>query len=87
VETRQQFISRMIWMVKEIDSSNLNSLDSLSMLDYELKKRDNELMKQMRDLIINFIDRYKVKPHNAELFRKLSVKTEIRFNQIIRKLE
>ena len=56
------------------------------MLDYELKKRDKELMKQMRDLIINFIDRYKVKPHNAELFRKLSVKTEIRFNELIKNL-
>lgn len=87
MEERKEFISRMLWMVKEIDSSKLNSLESLSMLDYELKKRDKELMKQMRDLIINFIDVYKVQSHNAELFRKLSAKTEIRFNELIRELK
>tara|TARA_Y100001938_G_scaffold149209_1_gene235279 strand:- start:568 stop:843 length:276 start_codon:yes stop_codon:yes gene_type:complete len=91
VETRQQFISRMIWMVREVDSSKFNSLDSLPMLEFELKMRDAQVLKQIRDLIVDFLDMQSREVGRSDYFKKISkdisLKTETEFNKIIRKLE
>jgi len=91
METRQQFISRMIWMVREVNSSNFSSLDSLPMLEFELKMRDAQVLKQIRDLIVDFLDMQSREMGRSDYFKKIakdmSVKTELEFNRIIRKLE
>lgn len=38
METRQQFISRMMWMVSEIRTSGHDDSNILSMLDFQLKQ-------------------------------------------------
>ena len=57
-------------MAIEIDKSKFNTLESLPMLEFELRKRDVRLMKELKDLIINFIDTYPVKAHNKNLIKK-----------------
>ena len=87
MEGRKEFINRMIWMAIEIDKSKFNTLESLPMLEFELRKRDVRLMKELKDLIINFIDTYPVKAHNKNLIKKVSIKTECRFDELINRLE
>jgi hypothetical protein len=91
METRQQFISRMIWMVREVNSSKFNSLDSLPMLEFELKMRDAQVLKQVRDLIVNFLELQSREVGRSDYFKRISkdisIKTELEFNRIIRKLE
>tara|TARA_R110002012_G_scaffold3623_1_gene17017 strand:+ start:1058 stop:1321 length:264 start_codon:yes stop_codon:yes gene_type:complete len=84
VESRKEFISRMMWMLQEVDKSNFKTLDALSMIEYELKHRDSKLIKDFKDSIINFIDVYHVNTHNKGLIRKLSRDVEIRFNELIK---
>ena len=91
METRQQFISRMIWMVREVNSSKFNSRDSLPMLEFELKMRDAQVLKQIRDLIVGFLDMQSREVGRSDYFKKISkdisLKTETEINKIIRKLE
>ena len=96
-ETRKQFISRMTWMINEIDESKFSSLNALSMMEYELKKRDVELIKHVRDLIVNFIHLHGDGGARSELKRfgnvykqnakRISVKTELRFNELIKEID
>ena len=78
-------------MVREINSSKFNSLDSLPMLEFELKMRDAKLLKEVRDLVVNFLHLQSREVGKSDYFKKISsdmsVKTEIEFNKIIRKLE
>jgi len=74
-----------MWMLHEVDKSKFKTLDTLSMIEYELKRRDSELIKNFKSSIINFIDVYHVKTHNKGLIRKLSKDVEIRFNELIKK--
>lgn len=85
MESRKEFISRLMWMLHEVDKSKFKTLDTLSMIEYELKRRDSELIKNFKSSIINFIDVYHVKTHNKGLIRKLSKDVEIRFNELIKK--
>ena len=87
MEGRKEFINRMIWMAIEIDKSKFNTLESLPMLEFELRKRDIRLMKELKDLIINFIDTYPVKAYNKNLIKKVSTKTECRFDELINRVE
>tara|TARA_Y100000361_G_scaffold135457_1_gene135360 strand:+ start:333 stop:596 length:264 start_codon:yes stop_codon:yes gene_type:complete len=87
MEGRKEFINRMMWMVREVESSKFNTLESLPMLEFELRKRDVRLMKELKDLIINFIDTYPAKPHNKNLIQKISTKTECRFDELINRIE
>ena len=81
----------MLWMVSEIDSSKFNTLESLSMLDYELKKRDKELMKKFGDFVINFIHLEGYSVGRREDYKNhaktISLKTEIRIRELIEKLK
>tara|TARA_Y100001937_G_scaffold113344_1_gene161915 strand:+ start:1624 stop:1860 length:237 start_codon:yes stop_codon:yes gene_type:complete len=78
-------------MVREVDSSKFNSLDSLPMLEFELKMRDAQVLKQIRDLIVDFLDMQSREVGRSDYFKKISkdisLKTETEFNKIIRKLE
>ena len=85
MESRKEFISRLMWMLHEIDKSNFKGLNALSMIEYQLKRRDAELMKNFKSSIVNFIDVYHVNTHNKGLIRKLSKDVEIRFNELIKK--
>jgi len=38
METRQQFISRMIWLIAEVKKSNHDDSNILSLLEFELKQ-------------------------------------------------
>ncbi len=87
IETRKEFISRLMWMLHEVDKSNFKTLDALSMIEYELKRRDSELMKDFKMSIVNFIDVYHVNTHNKGLIRKISKDVEIRFNDLIKNKE
>ena len=88
-ETREEFISRMLWMVQKIDSSNFKSLDILTMLDYQLKQREVECMKRNRDLIVNFIyTSLKGRTSNSisrHITSMISAKVETEFNNLINK--
>lgn len=77
----------MIWMVNEIDKSKFSTLESLPMLEFELRKRDVRLMKELKDLIVNFIDLYPAKSQNKPLIKKMSIKIECRFDELINKIE
>ena len=85
MESRKEFISRLMWMLHEVDKSNFKTLNALSMIEYQLKRRDAELMKNFKSSIVNFIDVYHVNTHNKGLIRKLSKDVEIRFNELIKK--
>ena len=85
MESRKEFISRLMWMLNEVDNSNFKTLNVLSMIEYQLKRRDAELMKNFKSSIVNFIDVYHVNTHNKGLIRKLSKDVEIRFNELIKK--
>ena len=88
-ETREEFISRMLWMVQKIDSSNFKGLDILTMLDYQLKQREIECMKRNRDLIVNFIyTSLKGRTSNSisrQITSMISAKVETEFNNLISK--
>lgn len=90
METRQQFISRMIWMVREIESSKFSSIESLPMLEFELKARDKELMKDFGNFIIKFIhlEGYSVgrKEDYKNHAKTISLKTEVAVEELIKKL-
>lgn len=85
MESRKEFISRLMWMLNEVNKSDFKTLNALSMIEYQLKRRDAELMKKFKTSIVNFIDVYHVNTHNKGLIRKLSKDVEIRFNELIKK--
>ena len=88
-ETREEFISRMLWMVQKIDESDFKSLDILNMLNYQLKQREIECIKRNRDLIVNFISTSLKGRSNTIISRQItsmiSAKVETEFNNLIRK--
>jgi hypothetical protein len=88
MESRKEFINRMMWMVREIESSKFNTLESLPMLELELKMRDVKLIKNIKSIISNFIslDNRKSK-YFKKTMKDTSIKLEIKINDIIRKLE
>ena len=91
METRQQFISRMIWMAREIESSKFSSLDSLPMIELELKMRDVKLIKNIKGIIADFLHLESLDNNKSKYFKKnmkdMSIKVDIKFNDIIKKLE
>lgn len=45
IETRQQFINRMFWMVTEVNKSTKgNVYDIASMMEFQLQQRESELL-------------------------------------------
>ena len=88
MEGRQEFISRMFWLVREVDSSKFSSLDSLPMLEFELKMRDEKILKFVKDLVINSIDVSALGTDKTLYYkrvaREISSKTELKFEEIIR---
>ncbi len=86
-ETRHDFISRIAWMIKEIDESKFKSLDVLSMIDYQLKQREVDLMKKHRDIMLSLIDRSlsDLSIYNRQTKSKISTKVEVEFNKLIEK--
>ncbi len=86
-ESREEFISRIIWMVQKIESSNFKSLDILSMIDFQLKQREVDLIKKYRDLSVSIIESSSLGEHinNKHITRKVSTKVEVEFNKLINK--
>ena len=86
-ETRHDFISRIAWMIKEIDESKFKSLDVLSMIDYQLKQREVDLMKKDRDIMLSLIDRSlnDLSIYTRQTKSKISTKVEVEFNKLIEK--
>ena len=85
IETRKEFISRVLWMIKEIDKSKFKSLDILSMIDFQLKQREVDLMKKDRDIMIGLIDKSlnNLSIYNRQTKTKISTKVEVEFNKLI----
>tara|TARA_Y100000114_G_scaffold153165_1_gene172644 strand:+ start:1695 stop:1967 length:273 start_codon:yes stop_codon:yes gene_type:complete len=85
IETRKEFISRVLWMIKEIDKSKFKSLDILSMIDFQLKQREVDLMKKDRDIMISLIDKSlnNLSIYNRQTKAKISTKVEVEFNKLI----
>jgi len=52
METRQQFISRMIWMIAEVKKSNYDDSNILSLLDFQLKHREINLINDSKEKVI-----------------------------------
>tara|TARA_R100000655_G_C2849328_1_gene169245 strand:- start:148 stop:423 length:276 start_codon:yes stop_codon:yes gene_type:complete len=91
VESRKEFINRMMWMIREIESSKFNSLESLPMLELELKMRDVKLIKNIKSIISNFLYLESLDNKKTKYFKKnmkdMSLKVEIKINEIIKELE
>jgi hypothetical protein len=52
METRKEFISRMIWLSSEInDSDKGNSLDIIKMIDYQLRIREESVRRDELKLL------------------------------------
>ena len=86
-ESREEFISRILWMVQKIESSKFKSLDILSMIDYQLKQREVDVMKKHRDVMLGLIDRSlnDLSIYNRQTKSKVSTKVEVEFNKLINK--
>ena len=86
-ETRQEFISRMLWMVREIDESKFKSLDILSMIDFHLKHREINLVKINRDIMVDYIHNLRGSKSMYDKYnnKKISYKVEVEYNNIINK--
>ncbi len=52
METRQQFISRMIWLIAEVKKSNHDDSNILSLLEFELKQRETNLVYNVKNKVI-----------------------------------
>ena len=91
MESRKEFINRMMWMIREIESSKFNSLESLPMLELELKMRDVKLIKNIKSIISNFLYLESLDNKKTKYFKKnmkdMSLKVEIKINEIIKELE
>lgn len=72
-------------MIKEIDKSKFKSLDILSMIDFQLKQREVDLMKKDRDIMISLIDKSlnNLSIYNRQTKAKISTKVEVEFNKLI----
>jgi len=90
MEKRKEFINRMAWMLSEIDDSKFKNLNSLSMLDFHLKRREVDLLNQTKDLIMNSMEYRANKKLRSGIeisLSKLIIHTHQEFNDIIKKLE
>ena len=86
-ETRKEFISRIVWMIQSIESHKFKSLDMLSMIDYQLKQREVDLMKKHRDIMLGLIDKSlnDLSIYNRQTKSRISTKVEVEFNKLIEK--
>jgi len=86
-ESREEFISRILWMAQRIESSKFKSLSIISMIDFQLKQREVKLMKKDRDLMLGLIDRSlsDLSIYNRQTKSKISTKVEVEFNKLIEK--
>ena len=81
METRQQFINRMHWMVAEINSSKKgNALDIISMIDFNMIEREklirkDEIKKLQLYIYRNFksLSKAKILLHFIDIFIKKSI--------------
>tara|TARA_R110000851_G_scaffold164365_1_gene308594 strand:+ start:96 stop:353 length:258 start_codon:yes stop_codon:yes gene_type:complete len=63
-ESPKSFISRMVWLIAEIEASDKGStLDSIKLLEYHLRERDghivSEAIKDVRVYVYGNVDGYK----------------------------
>lgn len=90
MESRKEFISRMIWMLAEVDDSEFKTLNSLSMLDFHLKQRELDLLKQAKELLVNSMEYRANKRLRSGIeisLGRLIIHTHEEFNDIIKKLK
>tara|TARA_R100000278_G_scaffold77593_3_gene60294 strand:+ start:471 stop:743 length:273 start_codon:yes stop_codon:yes gene_type:complete len=90
MENRKEFISRMAWMMSEIDESKFKTLNSLSMLEFHLRRRELDLLNQTKELIINSMEYRANKRLRSGIeisLGKLIIHTHQEFDDIIKKLE
>jgi len=90
MESRKEFISRMIWMLTEVDDSEFKTLNSLSLLDFHLKQRELDLLKQTKELLVNSMEYRANKRLRSGIeisLGRLIIHTHEEFNDIIKKLK
>ena len=90
MESRKEFISRMAWMMSEIDESKFKTLNSLSMLDFHLKRRELDLLNQTKVLIMNYMEYWANKSLRSGIeisLGKLIIHTHQEFDDVIKKIE
>ena len=56
MESRKEFINRMQWMVLEIKESKLDDINILSMIEFQLMQRENDIIKNFKYKIISESD-------------------------------
>lgn len=52
MEERKDFINRMNWMISEIKQSKLDDTNILSMIEFQLKQREQDLIKDVKRQVI-----------------------------------
>lgn len=57
MEQRKIFIGRMHMMVNEIKNSNVPDYNIFSMLEYQLKEREKELLREVKRRVIGEMER------------------------------
>ncbi len=88
METRQQFISRMLWLIGEIKETEYSQLKVLSLIEFQLKKREADILNvassenafKMREESKELIDR---KSGLKIALRRLELTTEVNMKSII----
>tara|TARA_R110001599_G_scaffold271700_1_gene472794 strand:+ start:407 stop:625 length:219 start_codon:yes stop_codon:yes gene_type:complete len=56
MESRKEFINRMQWMVLEIKESKLDDINILSMIEFQMMQRENQIIKNFKYKIISASD-------------------------------
>tara|TARA_R110000803_G_scaffold3139_1_gene10655 strand:+ start:503 stop:721 length:219 start_codon:yes stop_codon:yes gene_type:complete len=56
MESRKEFINRMQWMVLEIKESKLDDINILSMIEFQMMQRENQIIKNFKYKIISESD-------------------------------
>lgn len=90
MESRKEFINRMAWMMSEIDDSKFKTLNSLSMLDFHLKRRELDLLEQTKELVMNSMEyraNKRLKSGIEISLGKLIIHTHQKFDDIIKKIK
>ena len=80
----------MAWMMSEIDDSKFKTLNSLSMLDFHLKRRELDLLEQTKELVMNSMEyraNKRLKSGIEISLGKLIIHTHQKVDDIIKKIK
>lgn len=79
----------MQMMIQEIRISKLDDAHIHSMIDFQLKQREIDLMKINRDIVVDYIHNLRGNRSMYDKYnnKKISYKVEVEYNNIINKIK